>query len=155
MQVDEVAPSGVGRTSLNCRDELLGDDHLDRVAEDIDGAAEDPRHGRRLRRRLDRIAHVDVDVEAHPGAGERGRERDPHSRVARAVLADRLRARLIRRDGEAVVDVDGRDLDDRLGDGLDGVVELEAGEVDVAGRSPLVEGGEQYPTLEDEAVAVA
>ena len=49
----------------------------------------------------------------------------------------------------------GGDLDDRLGDGLDGVVELEAGEVDIAGRSPLVEGGEQHPALEDEAVAVA
>jgi hypothetical protein len=41
------------------------------------------------------------------------------------------------------------------GDGLDSVVELEAGEVDIAGRSTLIERSEQHPALEDEAVAVA
>ncbi len=154
MQVDEVAPAGVGRTALNRGDELLRDDHLDRVAEHVDGAAEDPWHGDRLRCGLDRIAHVDVDVEAHPCARERGWQRDPRSRVARALLANRLGARHVRRDGETVVDLDGRDLDDRLGDGLDRVIELETGEVHVTGGATLVEGGEEDTSLEDESLAV-
>jgi len=93
-------------------------------------------------------------VEADPCASEGGRERDPHSRVARALLSDDLGARLTRCDDEAVVDLDGRDLDDCLGDGLDGVVEVEAGEVHSPSGPPLVEGGKENAALEDEAGTV-
>lgn len=93
-------------------------------------------------------------MEAHPCASEGGRDRDPHSRVARALLSDDLDPRLIRRDDEAVVDADGSDLDDCLGDGLDGVVELEAGEVHIPSGPPLVEGGKENAAFEDEAVTV-
>jgi len=93
-------------------------------------------------------------VEAHPCAREGGRERDPHARVARTLLSDHLGARLVRRDDEAVVDADGSDLDDCLDDGLDGVVEVEAGKVYIPSGPPLVEGGKENAAFEDEAVTV-
>ena len=92
VQVDEVTPSGVGRTSLDAVTSFsamtISTGSRGRRSE----AAGSRWHACRLRRRFDRIAHVDVDVEAHPCAREGGRERDPHARGSHSPLGSPRRS---------------------------------------------------------------
>jgi hypothetical protein len=151
VDVGEVTPPGAQCPARDSGDDLLRENHGERVAEHREFAAEQSRDLDGVRWGMDRVAHVHVDVELRPRRPQtRGHG---HAYAGMYVFVPNqggLRSRQI--EGDAVIDVDACDLVDR-GQHRIRIAGLALGEeVDVAGRTALAEGGEQRPAFEDVAL---
>ena len=148
--VGDIALTGVGLASLHHRHDLLRHHGRDRIRAQLEGLTEQTRIVDVDRCRRDGITDIEVEAEGDVRAIEVRRHRNSDASVD-LVVADVPGGQLFRVVADSVVDVDGGNARDDLGDA--GVLDVEV-QVDVLRRAPRAERGEEHPTLEDQSFSV-
>ena len=154
-QVDirEVAVAGGGVAAVDHGQDLLGEHGRQRIADQRERFVDQRWVVDHDRSRRDRIADVDVDPRrmARPVDGRRNDNADTGVQLG---VTDHRGSQSVEVEGHAVIGGYCEDLSHDLGERVDVVGDRPGEEVDVAGRSALIEGGEQHSTLEHQAVTM-